>query len=236
MRLSFRAAAAAAAAIGFCAAAGFAAPSIASEAPGAPTVSYVAHSTTMLTADNLGLNELQDPVETGQPATAPVPVATHTAAPVLPEPQAPAADSPREERAGRSLSQLVEDFASSETPDQETDCLARAVYYESKGEPLTGQLTVADVILNRSSSGRFPASICGVVRQPGQFSFVRRGSIPTPPAGSRDWRVAVAIARIAMQDLADGGAPRALFFHARRVNPRWRLTRVATIGNHVFYR
>ena len=100
-----------------------------------------------------------------------------------------------------------------------------------------GQLTVADVILNRAhSGGRFPASICGVVRQAGQFSFVRGGVIPTPPAGSRDWRVAVAIAQIAMQDLADGGAPRALFFHARSVRPGWRLTRVAAIGNHVFYR
>ena len=39
-----------------------------------------------------------------------------------------------------------------------------------------------------------------------------------------------------MADLADSPAPRALFFHARRVNPGWRLTRVATVGNHVFYR
>ena len=75
-----------------------------------------------------------------------------------------------------------------------------------------------------------------MVRQPYQFSFVRRGYIPQPPSASRDWRIAVAIAEVAMQDLADGAAPRALFFHARRVNPGWRRTRVATVGNHVFYR
>jgi spore germination cell wall hydrolase CwlJ-like protein len=54
--------------------------------------------------------------------------------------------------------------------------------------------------------------------------------------GSRDWRTAVAISRIAMEDLADGAAPRALFFHARHVRPGWRRTHVATVGNHVFYR
>ena len=113
-----------------------------------------------------------------------------------------------------------------------------SIMYDLHGpvETLTGQLSVAEVILNRAESGRFPSTLCGVVRQRGQFSFVRGGHIPTPPAASRDWRTAVAIAQIAIQDLADGGAPRALFFHARRVNPGWRHTRVATIGNHVFYR
>jgi spore germination cell wall hydrolase CwlJ-like protein len=92
------------------------------------------------------------------------------------------------------------------------------------------------VIINRAHSGRFAGTVCGVVRQRGQFSFVHGGSIPAAPQGSRDWRTAVAIAQIATQDLADGPAPRALFFHARRVNPGWHLTRVATVGNHVFYR
>ena len=136
----------------------------------------------------------------------------------------------------RSLAQLVGDHAGADTQDAEQECLARAVYYESQGEPLTGQLSVAEVIINRSRSGRFPSSVCGVVRQAGQFSFVRRGNIPQPPQGARNWRTAVAISRIAMADLADSPASRALFFHARRVNPGWRLTRVATVGNHVFYR
>jgi spore germination cell wall hydrolase CwlJ-like protein len=139
-------------------------------------------------------------------------------------------------RDGRTLAELVRDYSDTTTEDEETECLARAVYYESKGEPLQGQLTVAEVILNRAESGRFPSTICGVIRQRGQFSFVRGGHIPTPPANSRDWRVAVAIAEIAMADLADGAAPRALFFHARHVSPAWRRARVATVGNHVFYR
>jgi hypothetical protein len=230
LRTSFRVAALAAAAFSFVSIAGLAGPSLASEASDTSVVPYTAHAESTLTVDNLGLNDLQDPA----PATADpdAPGAVHAGAPVLPEP----ADDEPAERDGRTLAELVDDYAGTEASDDETDCLARAVYYESNGEPLAGQLTVAEVIINRRDSGRFASTICGVVRQPGQFSFVRRGHIPAPPASSRGWRTAVAIARIAIEDLADGAAPRALYFHARRVNPGWRRTRVATIGNHVFYR
>jgi len=235
MRSTVRTAALAAAAFCFSAAAGlagFAGPSIASEAAGAPASSYAAHAGLALQqSGDLGLNAADEPARLAQDVDFSTPVATHAIAP------AEQGEILREaERDGRSLAALVDDHAGTETPDEEAECLARAVYYESKGEPLTGQLTVAEVIINRARSGRFPSSICGVVRQAGQFSFVRRGVIPTPPEGARDWRIAVAIAQIAIRDLADGGAPNALFFHARHVNPRWRLTRVATIGNHVFYR
>jgi spore germination cell wall hydrolase CwlJ-like protein len=239
LRVSLRAAALAAAAFVLCTTAGFA-PSVASETDASPVVSYAAHADTSLSAEDLGLNDFEsaivpaaDPAESQVPA----PTAVHEAAPVMPGPATDAeeAEDVPEARRGRSLAQLVADHAATTTPDAEAECLARAVYFESKGEPLAGQLSVAEVIINRSQSRRFPSTICGVVRQPSQFSFVRRGYIPQPPSNSQ-WRTAVAIARIALADLADGGAPRALFFHARHVSPRWRLTRVATVGNHVFYR
>lgn len=138
---------------------------------------------------------------------------------------------------GRSLSELVNAYASAEVPDAEMACLAGAVYFESKGEPLAGQLAVAEVILNRASSGKFPSSICGVVTQKRQFSFVRGGRIPPIPRSSAAWRKAVAIAHIATEDLADSAVKDALFFHADYVSPGWRgLTRVASVGNHIFYR
>ncbi len=225
-----RAAALSAAAFTFLAGAGFGGAGLASESEPAPTVPYGTHAAVPLTVANLGLNDLADPApEVGQLQAAPV--ATHAMAPTFPESEDEAVSADR-----RTLAELVADHQASETPDEETECLARAVYYESRTESLTGQLTVAEVVLNRANSGRFASTVCGVVRQRGQFSFVRGGVIPTPPSSSRDWRTSVAIARIAMQDLADGAAPRALFFHARRVNPGWRLTRVATVGNHVFYR
>lgn len=120
--------------------------------------------------------------------------------------------------------------------DEELNCLAIGVYYESKGEPLAGQLAVADVILNRTTSGRFPTSVCGVLTQRGQFSFVKGGRLPDVDTSRPAWKTAVAIARIATQDLWDSPAEGALFFHARRVSPTWNHTRVASLGNHVFYR
>jgi spore germination cell wall hydrolase CwlJ-like protein len=119
--------------------------------------------------------------------------------------------------------------------DSELSCLAGAVYFESKGEPLSGQLAVANVIINRTNSGRFPSSICGVVKQPGQFSFVRGGTIPAIRSAAQ-YRTAMAIAQIAMDKEWDNPTPGALYFHARRVSPGWARPRVATIGNHIFFR
>ena len=233
MRTTFRAAALTAAALSFFAAGALSGPSIAAPGDAAPVTSYTEHGATTLTAANLGLNDLQDGARTGDAVDEATPVVTHAIAPNTP---VSALGQEPDETAHRSLAELVSDYSASDTPDDETDCLARAVYWESKGEPLVGQLAVAEVIINRSNSGRFASTVCGVVRQPGQFSFVHRGSIPAAPRASRDWHTAVAIAQIAMQDLADSSAPRALFFHARRVHPGWRLTRVAAVGNHVFYR
>lgn len=119
--------------------------------------------------------------------------------------------------------------------DDEMRCLASGVYFESKGEPLAGQLAVAQTIINRTKSGRFPRSICSVLTQRGQFSFVRGGVVPTAE-GRNGWSTAVAVAKVAHQDLWDGAADDALFFHARRVSPGWSKTRIAAIGNHIFYR
>jgi spore germination cell wall hydrolase CwlJ-like protein len=134
------------------------------------------------------------------------------------------------------LSSLVAQLRSSETASRELECLAGAIYFESKSEPLSGQLAVGQVIANRSKSGRFPSSYCGVVFQRSQFSFVRGHALPPIPRSSLQWKTAVAVAQIVDQALHVSTVPKALFFHARRVSPGWHLTRVGTIGNHVFYR
>ncbi|MEO6582208.1 MAG: cell wall hydrolase [Sphingomicrobium sp.] len=135
------------------------------------------------------------------------------------------------------LTSLVAQLRSSEPGSRELECLAVGIYFESKSEPLSGQLAVGEVIANRANSnGRFPSSYCGVLFQRGQFSFVRGRSLPSVPRAGRQWQTAVAVARIVDRDLKASAAPKALFFHARRVSPGWKLTRVASIGNHVFYR
>lgn len=135
-----------------------------------------------------------------------------------------------------SLAQLVTQKAPPAYLSSEMRCLASAIYFEARGESLDGQLAVGNVVINRVQSGRFPASYCGVVYQPEQFSFVRGHSMPSVREGSSAWREAVAIAQIADDGSWKSPAPGALFFHAARVSPNWRLTRLARVDNHVFYR
>jgi len=128
--------------------------------------------------------------------------------------------------------------AAQSVPDDmgdELQCMAGAIYFEAKGEPLSGQLAVAEVILNRSKSGRFPKSVCSVVTQRGQFSFVRGGQVPSVPS-NRQYRTAIAVARVALADSWDSPASDAMYFHARHVTPGWHRQQVASIGNHIFYR
>jgi len=134
------------------------------------------------------------------------------------------------------LTAMVAQLRGSAAGSRELECLATGIYFESKSEPLAGQLAVGEVIVNRAKSGRFPTTYCGVLTQRGQFSFVRRGSIPFVPRTNRQWLTAVAVAKIVAQKLKTSAAPNALFFHARYVSPKWRLKRVASIGNHIFYR
>ena len=147
-----------------------------------------------------------------------------------------APERPTEPSRASSLAELVRQHSATSVDGREAECLAGAVYFESKGEPLLGQLAVAEVILNRAKSGRFPSSVCGVVFQPSQFSFVRGGSLPPINKSSRAWREAVAISTIATEKSWSSGVGKALFFHADHVSPGWRLTRVAALGNHIFYR
>jgi N-acetylmuramoyl-L-alanine amidase len=117
--------------------------------------------------------------------------------------------------------------------DAELDCLATAVWFESRGETLEGQLAVAQAVVNRARSGRWGGkNVCGVIRAPRQFSFVPE----QVQRGTATFTTAMAVARVAMMGLWHDIAEGAHSFHAARLKPGWRLTRVAKVGNHVFYR
>lgn len=195
------------------------------------TSTYLEHAAALLDGGELSINSDETQGAIGAPPAA----LDHAAVPALPALDAEPVEPVKPLR--RTLTELVADHSTATTEDSEHECLAGAVYFESKGESLGGQLSVAEVVLNRARSGRFPSTICGVVKQRHQFSFIRGGKFPPIPRSSAAWRKAVAIATIARDDLADGPAPNALFFHATYVSPKWRgLKRVATVGNHVFYR
>src|SRR5262249_52346868 len=125
--------------------------------------------------------------------------------------------------------------------DEQWECLAKAAYFEARGESIKGQFAVAEVILNRVESKIYPGTVCRVVNQGGsggcQFSFTCDG-ISDRIREKDAWRTAGRIARLMLD-----GAPRALTdgatsFHTRKVRPNWagRMERTASIGQHMFYR
>lgn len=137
-----------------------------------------------------------------------------------------------------SLRELVAQIPDRGQLSREMECLAGAIYFESRGEPLAGQLAVAQVVINRANSGIFPSSYCGVVFQRAQFSFVRGGEMPHIRRGSAAWERAKAVAHIAHEGLWESEAADSLYFHATYVSPSWSRSKQAraTIDTHVFYR
>ena len=123
------------------------------------------------------------------------------------------------------------------TGDEQLDCLANAIYFEARSEPLEGQLAVADVVLNRTASHRYPDSWCEVIKQKAQFSFVVNGRFPKADKSSLAWKRAKAIAKVAADRQIVELPEDVLWYHAYYVAPKWRLamSEVKTIGAHTFY-
>ncbi|QNN67200.1 cell wall hydrolase [Sphingomonas lutea] len=143
--------------------------------------------------------------------------------------------------AGWQLYALVDRFADTgDALDEQSRCIAVAVYHEARGENLEGQLAVAKVIMNRAASGKYPSSWCATVKQPWQFSFVnpRSGAFPYTDTNSNAWRKAVAITKLAVANAVPTLSNDVLWYHADYVAPSWgrRLSFVQKIGTHIFYR
>ncbi len=135
-------------------------------------------------------------------------------------------------------------FAARRTRLAQSECLARAVYFEARGESELGQLAVAKVILNRVNSSKFPNNICGVVYQGShrknscQFSFACDGQADVPKYG-KPWRKAKLVAKRALSGSNDLRViSTAMFYHADYVKPKWAgaMDRLIKIGSHIFYR
>lgn len=123
------------------------------------------------------------------------------------------------------------------------ECLAEALYFEARGETVKGMFAVAEVILNRVDSRRFPNSVCAVINQGTgkryqcQFTYTCDGHaeiIAEPRAYARVAKVARIMLDGARRQLTDG----ATYYHTKQVRPRWsrKFNRTATIGYHHFYR
>ena len=129
-----------------------------------------------------------------------------------------------------------------ESYNQQVECLAKNIYYESASEAYEGKLAVAQVTLNRVNSPQYPHDVCSVVYQKTQgtcqFSWTCN-NVDTLVKNKYQWEESLLIAKRALTQpvLHDIIAKtNALYYHAVYVNPGWNKTKVvARIGNHIFY-
>lgn len=153
-----------------------------------------------------------------------------------------------------SLFTLVFYSQVSQAKDTELLCLAKNIYYESGAEPTEGKLAVAQVTMNRVEHPNFPKTVCGVVKQQAtvkskseweydkkvcQFSWVCQGK-KIIKKESDNWQESVMIAEMFLtrNTSYDKFQDDVLFFHEKHLPFNWKhkYTKVATIGNHIFYR
>lgn len=120
---------------------------------------------------------------------------------------------------------------------REHGCLTEAIYREAGAEPMRGRMAVAQVIVNRTRSGTFPSSVCGVVHQRGQFSYPKGLGPKRGPGEAKLWSEAESIASLALRGMLAKVSSRALYFTSAAARapfgPRIRLVEV--IGRHAFY-
>ena len=119
---------------------------------------------------------------------------------------------------------------------KEVECLAENIYREAPEESYEGQLAVATVTMNRLRNKEFPKTVCGVVYQPGQFSWTYIKKLS--PHNEMLYEKARQIA----EDVLYNGKRllsirNALYFHNTTVTPKWIVGMhvVQQIGNHIFY-
>jgi len=128
---------------------------------------------------------------------------------------------------------------------KQLDCLTKNIYWEAASEPFEGKVAVAQVTLNRVKSGRFADSVCGVVYEKNvvyqkvicQFSWSCNGSTRIAPIHGMAWKDSQEVAnRVLLENFRLPGLKDALYYHATYISPGWNREKIATIGQHVFYK
>lgn len=125
-------------------------------------------------------------------------------------------------------------------------CLALNVYFEARGEPLAGQYAVAEVTMNRVTSGRYPDTVCEVVHQK-KWDTLRRRYVSAfswtelderPSLEDTTFRQAWDVAEKVFHGRHAPSVAGALHYHAVYIKPSWARGNkpVARIGSHLFYR
>jgi spore germination cell wall hydrolase CwlJ-like protein len=155
-----------------------------------------------------------------------------------------------EQAVQRANAQTVDITAENIDQFPQVFCLAQNIFFEAGIESTAGKAAVARVTVNRTSSERFPDSVCEVVKQGHkhangqmkrykcQFSWYCDGKSDTVPANSKNWKDSVDVAvAVYTSNKYQGLVEGAMWYHAKYVSPHWKssMDRVGTIDRHIFY-
>lgn len=129
--------------------------------------------------------------------------------------------------------------------EKQLACLAKNIYYEAGNQPFEGKVAVAQVTLNRVSSGQYPNDICKTIYQKNvvyekvlcQFSWVCQNASASKPVHGVNWRESEEVAKkVLLEGFRLPSLEKAMYFHGDYINPGWKRERIAKIGNHIFYK
>jgi spore germination cell wall hydrolase CwlJ-like protein len=142
----------------------------------------------------------------------------------------------------KSVQNLESSTITAEVRSNQLNCLTRNIYYEAGHESFEGKVAVAQVTLNRVESGKFPSDICKVVYQKDnalglcQFSWYCNGDVKKPKNKAAYKESEIVARQVLLEEFRLPSLKHALYFHGTYINPGWKREKVATIGNHVFYK
>jgi len=132
--------------------------------------------------------------------------------------------------------------------DKQLNCLVEAVYHEARSESFTGQLAVANVIIERANLSKFPNTICkvvhagkywkgNIVRNKCAFSYYCDGKKEWSSIEKKALDTAYHVSSLALDGVTLLSTLGATHYHASYVSPSWtnNMERLEQIGTHIFY-
>jgi spore germination cell wall hydrolase CwlJ-like protein len=129
--------------------------------------------------------------------------------------------------------------------ERQLACLATNIYYEAGNQPFEGKVAVAQVTINRTESGQYPADICKTIYQKNivyekvlcQFSWVCDRVVMSRPVNQANFKESEEVAKkVLLEGFRLPSLKDAMYFHGDYINPGWKREKVAKIGNHIFYK
>ena len=129
--------------------------------------------------------------------------------------------------------------------ERQLGCLAKNIYYEAGSEPFEGKVAVAQVTLNRVSSGLFPDDVCRTIYQKNvfyekvicQFSWACDRDTGARPPNNANYKESMEVAKkVLLEEFRLPALKEALYYHADYINPNWGKKPIAKIGHHIFYK